>query len=90
MVTQTRTYLDAPSPKKFPVGKVAGVDAHTYSGSHVMHKLIEHIEEVKGKTVTEWRIACRPAKKGVYSFMGFRAAVTCSKCKPGKVGTEET
>lgn len=81
-----RPYLDTPAKPKYPVGKVAGVDSHTYNGSHVMHILIEHVvvNPEKGGDVVEWRLKCKPAKKGVYSFMGFRAAITCARCKAGR------
>jgi hypothetical protein len=81
---RVRPYLDTPTKPKHPVGKVAGTDAHTYNGSHVMHILIEQLEDKNGKTVKSWVLKCKPAKKGVYSYMGFRTAVTCQRCKAGR------
>jgi len=75
-------YLKSDRKKqKWPVGKVAGVDSHTYNGSHVIHILVEYISD---ENVVEWRLKCKPAKQGVYSYMGFRAAITCARCKAGR------
>lgn len=82
-------YLKSKPKPKWPVGKVAGVDSHTYNGSHVIHILIEYVvTDPKGGDVVEWRLRCNPAKKGVYSFMGFRAAITCARCKKRGVPNE--
>lgn len=80
-----RPYLDTPDKKKFPVGKVAGTDSHSYNGSHILHVLVEHLETENGRTIKTWRLACRPAKVGVYSYMGFRRAIGCTTCKSARI-----
>jgi len=86
-----RPYLDTPIKKKFPVGKVSGVDSHTYNGSHVMHVLVEHLEQdKKGNATKTWRLACRPSKIGVYSYMGFRRAITCTTCKSARISGRDS
>lgn len=78
-------YLRQPPKPKYPVGKIAGTDSHTYNGSHVVHILVEQLTTDKdGKTHKEWVLKCNPKKKGVYSFMGFRIAITCARCKAGR------
>jgi len=77
----TNAYLNSKPKVRYPVGKIAGVDSHSYNGSRVIHILTEHLEDLDGRTVKEWRLRCRPEKRGVYSYIGFRAAVTCSSCK---------
>ena len=82
----------SPDRPKWPVGKVAGIDSHTYKGGHVMHVLVEQLTTGKdGETVKEWVLKCAPTKPGVYSYMGFRAAITCARCKAGRgVKTNES
>jgi len=84
-IDSRNSYLRTKVKVKLPVGKVAGVDSHTYNGSHLMHVLVEHLRDVNGQTVSEWRLRCKPSKNGVYSYMGFREAVTCKSCKAGRV-----
>jgi hypothetical protein len=81
----TRQYLDTPVKVKYPVGKVAGVDAHTYSGSSVMHRLVERIDGNGKKT---WWLACQPRKKAIYSYMGYKSTIACQKCKRRDIDTD--
>lgn len=72
-----RYFLDSTAPSeetKYPVGKIAGDDSHTYNGSHVMHVL------VPGEKEGEWVLRCKPHKSGIYSYMGFRRAISCVVC----------
>jgi hypothetical protein len=84
-VKVVRAYLDSPTRKKFPVGKIAGPNSHSYNGSSVLHVLIEHLESVDGRTVKSWRLACKPKTTGVYSYMGFRQVIGCTVCKSARI-----
>ena len=69
-------YLTTKAPTeepKYPVGKIAGKDSHSYNGSSIMHVLWQNNEG-------EWRLLCKPKKLGVYSYRGFRAAIQCPVC----------
>ena len=85
MGASTYSYLKQPAKQKWPVGKIGGNDSHSYNGSNVMHILVEQLSTgPNGETVKEWVLKCAPTKPGVYSYMGFRNAITCARCKAGR------
>lgn len=72
----SRYYMDRPASSevpKYPVGKVAGIDSHSYNGSSIMHVL-------KKDENDEWVLLCKPSKKGIYNYMGFRQVIACQTC----------